>query len=167
MAKYWTCPSCATRNERIKRKCAGENCSRSRPKKRVAKHATTLRDDSYPVFEALNELVHGPAFPGDWARDHCGVCGKPPSQERHHDRDHGHLRGSLTYGKPRGLACGGNSGCNILMLPWVTAETAQGIAQAKLEAGEADAERWVAIAAYLRRCDAHYAPGVTTGTLVA
>ncbi len=155
MASRWrVCRKCGVRYERIKKRCPG--CAAKAPKPRVPKHARTLQDDAYSVFETFNGEVHGPAFPGDWAKDHCGVCGKPPSQDRHHDRDHGHLRGSLTYGKPRGLACGGNSGCNILMVPWVTAETAQGIAEAKNEACESDTERWYLIAGYLKRADDHY-----------
>jgi hypothetical protein len=82
----------------------------------------------------------------------CCVCGKPRSQERHHDRDHDHLTGN-----PRGLACGGNRGCNVLMLPWITAATAHGIAKAKRAAGEPDAGRWALIEAYLWRVEQFYA----------
>jgi hypothetical protein len=46
--RYWRCP-CGTRNERIKQKC--ETCRRARPKRRVPKHAHTLRDDGYAVYE--------------------------------------------------------------------------------------------------------------------
>jgi hypothetical protein len=62
------------------------------------------------------------------------VCGKPRSQERHHDRDHDH-----TTGLPRGLACPGNQGCNALMPRWLTAARAR------------------AIADYLERVEAYYA----------
>jgi hypothetical protein len=108
-------------------------CGRlTKPKTRVTDHARTLRDDSYEVFEAFNRLVHG-AEP-----DACGVCGRPPKSERRHDRDHGHARSELSYGKPRGLACPGNQGCNALMPYWLTAERA------------------MAVARYLERVEAHY-----------
>ncbi len=68
------------------------------------------------------------------------------------DRDHDHRTGL-----PRGLACGGNQGCNVLMLPWVTASTASAIAAAKTFASEPDAERWKAIARYLKRVERFYA----------
>lgn len=45
----------------------------------------------------------------------------------------------------------------MLMVSWVTASTAQGIADAKREAGEPDAERWALIAAYLERVERFYA----------
>ncbi len=101
MAKTWLC-RCGQRNERIKQLCPG--CGQRRPKRRVPKHARTLRDDSYAVYERVNREIHG-ADP-----DCCGVCGKPPSTARHMDRDHDHITG-----KPRGLACPGNQGCNALM----------------------------------------------------
>lgn len=107
-ARYWTCP-CGARNERIKQKCAS-GCGRSRPKRRVPAHARTLRDDPYSVYEQVNAELHGPAHDGEWTPDCCGVCGKPPSTARHMDRDHDHITG-----KPRGLACPGNTGCNALM----------------------------------------------------
>jgi hypothetical protein len=107
MARYWTCP-CGTRNERVKQRCV--ECRRARPKKRVPVHARTLRDDPYLVYELENQLVHGSAFGGEWTPDCCGVCGKPPATTRHNDRDHDHITG-----RPRGLACPGNSGCNALM----------------------------------------------------
>jgi ribosomal protein L37E len=151
--KPWLC-KCGQRNERVKQRCP--TCGNPRPKPRVATHAKALRDIPYETYRDLNGLVHGPAMPGDWNPDDCGVCGKPRSQEYRHDRDHGHLRGSLTYGKPRGLACGGNQGCNILMVPWVTTAAARGIANAKWAAGEPDAERWELIARYLFRIEAHY-----------
>lgn len=153
--KTWLC-GCGTRNERIKQKCSNPDCDRRRPKKRVPAHARTLRDDPYPVYEKVNAELHGAAFGGEWTPDCCGVCGKPPSQDRRNDRDHGHRRGDPAYGKPRGLACGGDTGCNVLMLPWVTSATAEGIAQAKRVAGEPDAERWELIAAYLERVEVYY-----------
>lgn len=92
--RYWTC-KCGHRNEvrTSSRKCQG--CGGlTKPKRRVPKHAETLRDDSYEVYEALNQAVHAAE------RDACGVCGRPPSDNRRHDRDHDHRTG-----KPRGLAC--------------------------------------------------------------
>jgi len=127
--KYWTCPACSTRNERIKRKCANEDCRRSRPKARVPAHAETLRDDSYETYNAANAAIHGVTD------ESCGVCGKPRSQERRHDRDHGHRKGDLAYGKPRGLAC---VHCNKHMPVGLTLELAE------------------AVTAYLRRVENYY-----------
>lgn len=144
--RTWLCPLCGTRNEATRsRKC--QACAKlSRPKKRRPKHSEVLRGDTYPLFVQANEQIHGVSD------ESCGVCGKPRPQERRWDRDHDHRTG-----KARGLACGGNRGCNVLMLPWITAATARGIAEAKRRAGEADAERWEMIAAYLERVDAFYA----------
>jgi hypothetical protein len=105
-----------------------------------------LRDDSYAVYVQFARDVHGVTD------ESCCVCGKPRTQDRHHDRDHDHRTG-----QPRGLACGGNQGCNVLMLPWITAATARGIAAAKFEADEPDAMRWSMIADYLERVELHYA----------
>ena len=116
-SRYWLCPGCATRHPRIRQKC---ECGRSRPKKRVPVHARTLRDDSYVVYEAVNASLHASAFNGEWTPDCCGVCGKPPSTARHMDRDHDHVTG-----KPRGLACPGNQGCNALMPRQLTLERAR------------------------------------------
>ena len=135
--RYWTCP-CGTRNERVKRKCAGEGCNRSRPKPRVPKHAETLRDDTFEVYRELNALIHGPAFDGEWSAEDCGCCGKKPTDARNLDRDHGHDQTENSYGKPRGLACPGDWGCNKVM--------------AKLTL-----ERARLIVAYLERVDNWYA----------
>ena len=126
-ARYWTCPRCGRRNERIKQRCETVLCQGRRPKRRVPAHAKTLRDDPYPVYVAVAEAIHGVTD------ESCCVCGKPRTQERRHDRDHDHLTG-----KPRGLACAGNRGCNALMPSWLTAERAE------------------AIAAYLRRVEGFY-----------
>ena len=125
MPKTWLC-RCGQRNERIKQLCPG--CGQRRPKKRVPKHARTLRDDPYTVYEHINREIHG-AMP-----DACGVCGKPPSTTRHMDRDHDHLTGL-----PRGLACPGNTGCNALM------------------PRQLDLERARLIVAYLERVEEFYA----------
>ena len=116
-AKYWSCP-CGTRNQRIKQKC--ENCRRARPKRRVPSHARTLRDDPYTVYEQVNADIHSVAQSGEWTSDFCGVCGKPPTTGRHMDRDHDHITG-----RPRGLACPGNQGCNALMPRQLTLERAR------------------------------------------
>lgn len=134
-AKYWTCPSCATRHPRTKQKCS---CGRSRPKRRVPVHARTLRDDDYPTFRAFNAEVHAAAFDGDWTPDNCGCCGVAPKGTRHMDREHGHDRSELSYGRPRGLACPGDWGCNRLMSRLTLAKARQ-------------------IVAYLERVEAHYA----------
>lgn len=133
-------------NEPAHINCRGEGCEGKRRKKRRPRHAEVLRGDTYPVFVQAAREIHGVTD------ESCCVCGKPRSQERRHDRDHDHRTG-----KPRGLACPGNTGCNVLMLPWVTHETALGIWIAKERAGEPDAERWHMIAAYLGRVETYYA----------
>ena len=114
MAKrYWLCSKCGVRNERIKQKCG---CGRSRPKARVAAHARTLRDDSYEAYLQVARDAHGVTD------ESCCVCGKPRSQERRHDRDHGHNRTERSYGKPRGVAC---VHCNKHMPVGLTLELAR------------------------------------------
>lgn len=115
--RYWVCRGCGERWERTKQRCA---CGRKRPAPRVPKHARTLRDDPYTVYEQVNAELHGLAFNGEWTPDCCGVCGKPPSTARHMDRDHDH-----ETGLPRGLACPGNQGCNALMPRQLTLERAR------------------------------------------
>lgn len=141
----WKCV-CGHMNELAHRKCRGAGCTRSRRKRPVRAHMKALRDVTYADYVALAVAIHGVTD------ESCCVCGKPRSQERRHDRDHDHR-----MSRPRGLACGGNQGCNVLMLPWVTAPAARGIAEAKLAAGEPDADRWRLIAEYLERVDAYYA----------
>lgn len=128
--RYWLC-SCGTRHPRTRQKC---ECGRRRPKRRVPAHARTLRDDPYPVYEHANAAIHASGFPGEWTPDCCGVCGKAPSRARHMDRDHDHVTG-----RPRGLACPGNQGCNALMPKQLTLERAR------------------LIVAYLERVEAFYA----------
>ena len=137
MSRYWTCP-CGTRNERVKQRCTNEDCRKRRPKAHVPPHARTLRDDPYEVFRALNDEIHGPAFGPEWQADNCGVCGAAPKGTRNMDREHGHDRSELSYGKPRGLACPGDWGCNKVM-------------------SRLTLERARAIVAYLERVEAHYA----------
>ena len=114
-AKYRLCPKCKYRYERIKKKCP--SCGKARPKKRVPKHAETLRDDSYEHYVQISKEIHGN---GDGT---CDVCRRPPSPTRRHDRDHDH-----NTGQPRGLACPGIHGCNRSMPHWLTAHRAQLIA---------------------------------------
>lgn len=151
--RTWLCPLCGHRNElrTSSRKCQNPACGeQSKPAKRVPKHARILQGKTYPLFVQAARDIHGVTD------ESCCVCGKPRSQDRPHDRDHGHRKGQPDYGKARGLACPGDSGCNKLMLPWITAATARGIADAKRAAGESDAERWALVAAYLERVEAHY-----------
>jgi hypothetical protein len=89
----------------------------------------TLRDDGYAVYLQAAQAIHGVSD------ESCCVCGRERSQERRHDRDHGHLRGDPSYGRPRGLAC---VSCNRLM------------------PRELSLERARLIEAYLARVDAFY-----------
>lgn len=123
--RYWSCRKCAHRNERTSsRTCQG--CGeRTKPKLRVPAHAVTLRDDPYTTYCEVNASIHGVTD------EACGVCGKPRTLERRHDRDHDH-----STGKPRGLAC---VHCNKHMPRGLTLELAE------------------KIVAYLRRVEAYYA----------
>lgn len=129
----------------MQQKCGTEGCEGRRPKKRMQRHKEVLRGDTYPLFVQAARDIHGVTD------ESCCACGKPRSQERHHDRDHDHITG-----KPRGLLCPGDRGCNVLLVPWVTAATARGIAEAKRLAGEQDAERWDWLAGYLERVEVYY-----------
>jgi hypothetical protein len=148
--KTWLCMKCGHRNElrTSSRKCQNPECLApdGKRKKPERKHKAVLRTMGYEDWAALSVLIHGGELYA------CGVCGKPPSEGRKQDRDHCHRTGVA-----RGLACPGNSGCNYLMVPWITAATAQGIFVAKLGAGEPDAQRWLLIARYLERSEAFHA----------
>ena len=142
---YWTCRRCGFRNLRAHVKCRGESCDARRPKKPVRAHARVIQGDTYPLFVQAARDIHGVMD------ESCCACGKPRSQERHHDRDHDHLTG-----KRRGLLCGGNRGCNVLLVPWVTAPVARAIYSAKRGEGAPDASRWGMLARYLTRVEAYY-----------
>ena len=112
---YWSCPKCGTRNDRTggRRKCSSEGCAGRAPKRRVPKHAETLRDTPYVSYALLSFEIHG----GD--PEACGVCGKPKPETRRHDRDHDHRTGLA-----RGLAC---VRCNRELLRNSTLEEARAV----------------------------------------
>jgi len=109
--RYWSCPACGMRNDRIKQKCANLTCRRSRPKPRVPAHAKTLRDDGYAVYVEVNRQIHGVTD------ESCAVCGRPKHESMRHHREHDHVTG-----KPRGLVC---FQCNALMPRLLTLERAR------------------------------------------
>ena len=110
MRRYVTCQKCGHRNDRTggRRKC--QNCREALPKRRVPGHAKTLRDDAYDRYVEVNDAIHG-------AGEDCGCCGKPRVFPNKHERDHGHKRQEMSYGKPRGLAC---TYCNKTVLGSLT-----------------------------------------------
>ncbi len=125
--RYWICTGCHRRNLRTHIKCRTEDCARTRPKKRVPKHAVVLRDMPYDQgWPELSVEIHGGEL------HHCGCCGRPPIKVKRYDRDHDHRTGL-----PRGVAC---SYCNR--------ERLRGIASAQ----EA---KWVLD--YFERVERHYA----------
>ena len=126
MRRYWICGGCGVQHERTRQRCG---CGRARPKARVPEHARTLRDDSYEEYVRVAAAIHGVTD------ESCCVCGKPRSQERRHDRDHGHLKGDPAYGRPRGICC---VSCNRLM------------------PRELDAARARLVFEYLARVEAYY-----------
>jgi hypothetical protein len=111
--RSWLCPKCSHRNEATRSRKCGNCLEMSRPKKRVPKHAETLRDDSYDVYALLSQTIHG----GD--NEACGVCQRPKPETRRHDRDHDHRTG-----RPRGLAC---VRCNRELLRHSTLEEARAV----------------------------------------
>jgi hypothetical protein len=108
----------------------GEPCKGRRPPKRIPKHAVALRDHPYADYLLLNGVIHG-------AGAECACCGREPKDTRHMDRDHGHDKTEITYGKPRGLLCPGDWGCNRMM-------------------SRLTLERARAVVAYLERVEAYY-----------
>lgn len=103
---YWLC-KCGYRNERTHRNCRGPECNKTRPKKRVPKHAESLRDIDYETWARLSQEIHGGELYA------CGVCGRLPSKTRRHDRDHDHRADSVAFGKPRGIT---DARCNRELL---------------------------------------------------
>jgi hypothetical protein len=129
LRRYVACRYCGTRNDRTggRRKCAA--CRQPLPKRRVPKHAETLRDDSYEYYVLLNSQIHVPVSELD--PEVCGICGRARPESRRHDRDHDHRTG-----QPRGLAC---VRCNRELLRNATLEEAR------------------LVVAYLERVEAFYA----------
>ena len=107
MASYWSC-SCGERWPRTKQLCT---CGGRRPKRRVPKHARTLRNQTWDHYNAVNAEIHGVT---DGA---CAVCGRPEHESMHHHREHDHVTGM-----PRGLVC---FQCNALMPRLLTLERAR------------------------------------------
>lgn len=147
MPKPWKCRECGAVNVRTaSRICSGcgKPTKRNLPKRKTD---AVLRDTAYADYAVISVLIHG-------GEPHaCGCCGKPRPESRRWDRDHDH-----GTGRPRGLACGGNQGCNMLMLPWVTPAVATLVAEEYHDAGNArQSARWFRVANYLRRVDAFYA----------
>jgi hypothetical protein len=76
-------------------------CGKPKPPKRKPKHMDALKA-SYEEYIILN------------GGEHCGVCGRPPSEKRRLDRDHCHR-----LSKPRGLLC---ARCNRALPAWITSD---------------------------------------------
>lgn len=104
---YWSCV-CGERWPRTKQLCT---CGKRRPKRRVPKHARTLRDDSYTAYTEAAAKIHGVTD------ESCCVCGRPRHEAMRHHREHDHVTGL-----PRGLAC---FQCNKLMPRLLTVERAR------------------------------------------
>jgi hypothetical protein len=107
-ASYWSC-TCGNRWPRTRQKC--DSCGKRRPKRRVPKHAATLRDQTWDHYNVVNAEIHG-VTDGS-----CAVCGRPEHESMHHHREHDHVTGL-----PRGLAC---FQCNGLMPRLLTLERAR------------------------------------------
>ena len=154
MPRPWKCPACGhvneSRNVKRCRGCGGDT-KRRRPLRQTD---AALRETEYGDFAVLSVLIHG-------GEPHaCGCCGKPRGETRRHDRDHDHRTGN-----PRGLACGGNSGCNMLMLPWVTAKVAAVVSLEYHDRGDMkESARWFRVANYLRRAEDFHAKRERAGS---
>jgi hypothetical protein len=98
MARVWTCAGCKARWPRTKQRCT---CGRKRPAARRAAHLKVLDELPYSWWtERYGEV--------------CGICGRPPKDEKKLHRDHDHRTG-----EPRGLLC---FQCNRGLPNYVTAE---------------------------------------------
>ena len=104
---YWSCV-CGERWPRTKQVCT---CGKRRPKRRVPKHARTLRDDSYAAYTQAAAAIHGVTD------ESCCVCGRPRHESMRHHREHDHVTGL-----PRGIVC---FQCNKLMPRLLTVERAR------------------------------------------
>lgn len=138
MRRYVTCTKCGHRNDREGGRRLCVECRAPLPKRRVPKHAETLRDDSYERYAQLNFQMHFglmdiPVKDGPTMYEDCGVCGRSKPETRRHDRDHDHRTGN-----PRGLAC---VRCNRELLRNTTLEEAR------------------LVVAYLERVEAFYGEG--------
>lgn len=89
------------------------DCRRARPKRRVAKHARTLRDDNYAVYVQVARDIHGVTD------ESCCVCTRLRHESMRHHRDHDHVTGL-----PRGVVC---FQCNGLMPRLLTLQRARDI----------------------------------------
>ena len=161
-SRGWTCrrAACGHLNHPEHVKCRGEGCEARRPRKPVRKHARALREVPYRVWAELSVEIHGGEL------DACGVCTRMPDSGRHCDRDHDH-----DTGLPRGLACGGDFGCNRMMPRGLTGtkaliianmiqdEDARAWAVAPYLPRDFTAERAFQIADYLFRYEAHHESG--------
>lgn len=95
MSKTWLC-RCGHRNDALWRKCRGDSCNRSKPRKRRPAHMLALALP-YDGYIELNGRIHQ-------AGEECALCGRERRDVRL-DRDHDHRTG-----KPRGLLC---APCNM------------------------------------------------------
>lgn len=101
----WTCQrqafgvKCGELNDGRKRKCG--MCGKPRPTRRKPSHMTAL-ELPYEEFVLIN------------GGDHCGICGRGPSEVRRLDRDHDHKTGL-----GRGLLC---HRCNRALAGWMTVD---------------------------------------------
>jgi hypothetical protein len=140
MSRTWKCRQCGLLQARDhRRKC--EECGTARP---VASRRGKPIED-YAFYCRVAEGIH------HYAREQCCACGRDRKLSRQHDRDHDHVTK-----RPRGLLCGGDAGCNVLLAKWVTAKVARSIADTKLVWDEPDSARWHLLANYLERVDAYY-----------
>jgi hypothetical protein len=121
MGKKYTLCKCGTRNDRIggRTKCVNPECAAKLPKRRVPKHALTLRDQTYADYVEINALIHAPGSYTQPNNEACGVCGRAKPDTRRHDRDHDHRTGLA-----RGLAC---VRCNRELLRNSTLEEARSV----------------------------------------